>query len=35
MTIVVGTEDAGKRLDAFLHERLPEFQPEAIGFKCL
>jgi hypothetical protein len=35
MTIVAGAEDAGKWLDAFLHERLAEFQPEAIAFKCL
>jgi hypothetical protein len=35
MTIAAGAENSGKRLDAFLHERLAEFQPEAIGFKCL
>jgi hypothetical protein len=35
MPIVVGAEDAGKAVDAFLHEGLAEFQPEAIGFKCL
>jgi hypothetical protein len=31
MTIVTGAEDPGKRLDAFLHNRLPESQPEAMN----
>ena len=30
ITIVADTEDAGKRLDAFLHERLPEFSRSRI-----
>jgi hypothetical protein len=34
MMIVAGAEDAGKRLDAFLMSAWPEFQPQAIGFKC-